>query len=381
MKISNACQHHEDDEMLFGKRPFFKHLVQCITMLLVVGIISTGCLPKPDTSLRGVTPSIAVKTAALQTTLSPVEIMPSPTLSLISSPIVSRIEPEFTPTPTGTRLPTYTPAPSDLSGSVVFSAMDDAYHFQLFLANLETGEIRFLPHAGSSTRPVWSPDGTQIVFSSLVGDDSDLYIMDRNGRIIKRLTNYKGRELRPAWSPDGKQIAFTSNHSGNNEIYLIDVNTRDVIQLTNNAGSDFGPSWSPDGTRIAFTSDRMSEFGNDVYIMDVNGDNVERITSDRAVKDGVVWCPDGRCLVVEYLTGTRGRIHKLMILDLQSGEIRSLLSESYATAPDINEWYPSISPERGYITFSIEQMFYAFDMNNDRLYSLGIEAVDGSLYP
>ena len=64
------------------------------------------------------------------------------------------------------------------------------------------------------------------------------------------------QNLLPAWSPDGTRIAFTSNRDGNAEIYVINRDGSNVRRLTNHPAIDTTPTWSPTGTQIAFTSDR-----------------------------------------------------------------------------------------------------------------------------
>src|SRR4029450_7227783 len=59
--------------------------------------------------------------------------------------------------------------------------------------------------------PSWSPDGRQLVFSGGKGGLTDLYIVDRDGRNLRRLTNDRNGDNQPQWSPDGRTIAFVSD--------------------------------------------------------------------------------------------------------------------------------------------------------------------------
>ena len=73
----------------------------------------------------------------------------------------------------------------------------------------------------------------------------------------------------PAWSPDGSKLAFTSNRDGNAEIYVMNRDGSGVRRLTNHPTIDVTPTWSPTGTQIAFTSDRTGT--PQIYIMNADG--------------------------------------------------------------------------------------------------------------
>jgi hypothetical protein len=187
--------------------------------------------------------------------------------------------PLMTPTSTSTEFPTRTPAPSDLSGQVVYAHIVDTS--QIFVADLDTGEINQLTDIGSNLNPVWSPDGDQIVFISNRDGDLDIYLMNKDGSNQRRLTNFEGNELMPDWSPKGNRIIFVSEVAGNNEIYMLDLETMKITRLTFYNGLDLSPAWSSDSTRIAFVRSYME---NDsfqtfqVHTMDTNGKNIEQIT-------------------------------------------------------------------------------------------------------
>ena len=48
----------------------------------------------------------------------------------------------------------------------------------------------------------------------------------------------------PSWSPIGDRIAFESDRSGNHDVYVMDFDGRNIRRLTSNAQIDGDPNWS-----------------------------------------------------------------------------------------------------------------------------------------
>jgi TolB protein len=148
--------------------------------------------------------------------------------------------------------------------------------------------------------PNWAPDGKAIVFSAEVGTGKgDIYEMRADGSRRRDLTNSPdANDASPAVSPDGRTIAFESERGGNVDIYLMDRDGRNVRRLTTDPAEDRSPAWSPDGSRIVFASGRDRRDGADLYSMKADGGDVQRLTSD-----GGVWAPqysrDGRSIAFQ----------------------------------------------------------------------------------
>jgi len=98
----------------------------------------------------------------------------------------------------------------------------------------------------------WAPDG-RIVYVSSVSGNSDLWIMDRDGKNQKQLTTDAAMEFGPVVSPDGKFILYTTDRSGLNSIWRIELDGSRPRQLTSLEDS-YWPSISPDGSWFAFNS-------------------------------------------------------------------------------------------------------------------------------
>ena len=278
-------------------------------------------------------------------------------------------------------VPTYTPAPSELSGLVVFEGYGEFPSPEIFLADLETRQIQQLTYNLSASSPKWSPDGKKIAFVSDEKGDLDIYIMYKDGTGQKRLTNHSGFDALVDWSPDGRKLAFVSNRDGELHVYTVDIQTRDVIQLTFGEYRDGDPSWSPDGKKIAFVSNRTP--GSGVFIMNSDGSNITQITPTGFLGHSrPVWGPNNNSLIYE-VGGGRNAL-KLYVMDLTTLEEMPFVIEQGISSSQSIEWYASRSPERGYILFSmLEDRFslYAIDMENKTQYSLGLQGIVADLYP
>ena len=87
----------------------------------------------------------------------------------------------------------------------------------VWLLNLGDGVVRPLERTPQQGRaPTWSPDGTRVAFESnrdnLLGRYA-VFVADRDGRRIQRITDFSLNANHPVWSPDGRQLAFSA-HAG-----------------------------------------------------------------------------------------------------------------------------------------------------------------------
>ena len=169
--------------------------------------------------------------------------------------------------------------------------------------------VRLTNNSAQDHRPVWSPDGSKIAFSSNRDGKNEIYVMNADGSNVKRLTTNLVEDGISSWSPDGLKILFESERDGNSEVYVMDADGGNQIRLTRNNAVDGSASWSPDGSQIAFASNRdtgppYNPYNLDIYVMNSNGTNVKRIVDDPEYDVGPQWSPDGRKIV--FMTARNG---------------------------------------------------------------------------
>jgi Tol biopolymer transport system component len=110
----------------------------------------------------------------------------------------------------------------------------------------------------------YSPDGSQIAFSSTRMDRAEIWICASDGSSPRPLTSFGPDQLvtgSPCWSPDGKRIVFdTRPANGKSSLYWVDARGGQPHRLTHDDSTNIVPQWSYDGARIYFSSDRSGRF-------------------------------------------------------------------------------------------------------------------------
>ncbi|MDQ1613084.1 MAG: serine protease [Pyrinomonadaceae bacterium] len=244
-------------------------------------------------------------------------------------------------------------------GKIVFASCRDGNDWELYTMNPDGSEqTRLTFHDYSDDMwPEYSPDGTQIAFTSGRGDDLyyQVYVMNADGTNVRRITNNQtGHNAEAAWSPDGKQIAFRSNRdAGDWEIYAINLDGTNERRLTYSAGADIDPAWSPDGTKIAFPSFRDSPVAYDnieIFVMNADGSNQVNITNNLDATGAnndyyPAWSSDSARLSFVFDGGNAAHTDQIFVMNA-NGTGRVNLSNNAAY-----EYNPSWSSDDSRIVF------------------------------
>ena len=142
--------------------------------------------------------------------------------------------------------------------------------------------------------PGISPDGAEIAFVS----GGDIWTVPAKGGEARLLISNQDNESRPLYSPDGHHLAFTSTRSGNGDIYVFDFETGNIRRLTYDDGREELSAWSHDGQYLYFSSTSRDISGmNDVFRVRLSGGTPMPVTDDRYTNEFFgMPSPDGNTL-------------------------------------------------------------------------------------
>jgi Tol biopolymer transport system component len=132
-----------------------------------------------------------------------------------------------------------------------------------------------------------SPDGTRIAFDASSPDGDAICVVGLNGHGRKCLTDRADDAAHPVWSPDGTKILFQTHHDPDRNhtgatanLFSIRPDGSDLTQITHLSGDGFYSgmgSWSPDGTQIVYHKVAPNDV-DDLFLIDIDGSNERQLT-------------------------------------------------------------------------------------------------------
>ena len=166
----------------------------------------------------------------------------------------------------------------------------------IFVVNPDGTDVRKLTPGGAFDRgPVWSPDGSRILFTS----EFDLYVMNSDGTgrtLLVEGDGFAGYR----WSPDGSMIAFAAvtvvGADVFEDLWVMNADGSNPRELAANAS---GPTWSPEGSRLAYFSSNLLD--PHIRVINVDGTGDRRLTTEPLAAFQPAWSPDGSRLAIVTL--------------------------------------------------------------------------------
>ncbi|HNH22204.1 MAG TPA: hypothetical protein PLY26_08675 [Ferruginibacter sp.] len=238
---------------------------------------------------------------------------------------------------------------------------------------------------GRTTCSYYMPGGNQILYASTfeAGDacpedvhipgkylwnihaSYDIYLADREGNILKKLTDTRGYDAEATVSPRGDKIVFTSDRSGDLELWVMDMDGKNQKQITHALGYDGGAFFSPDGKKLVYRASRplgdsaINEYKNllsrglvaptqmEIYTCNLDGSDVKQITHLGKANWAPFFHPSGKKIVFSSNHhSTKGYDFQLYMVNLDGTELEAITNESIFNA------FPMFSPDGKHLVFS-----------------------------
>jgi Tol biopolymer transport system component len=223
----------------------------------------------------------------------------------------------------------------------------------------EGGPKRVTSHNSFVRRPMWTPDGSAILYpygesgsaalwrvpptggrppemTSPAGEVGFHATISRQGDRMAWVQGYSDQEIyrveidalkagaesavriAPSTraefdvevSPDGRRLAFISRRSGSAEVWVSNADGSSPVQLTSFGGPHVTtPRWSPDGLWIAF--DARVKANGDIYVVGASGGQARRLTTEPS-EDGLpAWSRDGKWIYFSSSLNAGAQIWKI----------------------------------------------------------------------
>jgi Tol biopolymer transport system component/DNA-binding winged helix-turn-helix (wHTH) protein len=206
---------------------------------------------------------------------------------------------------------------------------------------------------GNEDDPALSPDGALVAFTwdGEKRDNTDIYVIAVDSRVLRRLTDDPAADVSPAWSPDGRTIAFIRKLGGNRgDLRLVPAaggpehKVRELRDRELSLGSRGSVSlaWSRDGAWIAAAHSEASDSSESIYLFSPTGD-IRKISDNRGVYGDhtPAFSPDGHALAFSRLEGfSASEIYTLRLNAnyYREGEARSLTANKRWSVDPV--WLP-----------------------------------------
>jgi eukaryotic-like serine/threonine-protein kinase len=184
----------------------------------------------------------------------------------------------------------------------------------------------------------WTPDG-KILCVLKTGDDSNIWLMNRDGTERKQLTADSAVKMLPQMSPDGRHIVFDSLHVESTNIWRMDADGSNQKQLTSGAFGDLGPRFTPDGQWVVFWS--WTESGSaKIEKVSIEGGDAAQLTDYWTVLPSI--SPDGKLIAAGYQDEQQNP--HLAIIPSSGGQPTKILPLPSSVLPGVGlGWTPDSS--------------------------------------
>lgn len=195
-------------------------------------------------------------------------------------------------------------------------------------------------------------------------DSYDIFMTDTAGKATRRLTATPGYDAEATLSPDGKQMVFTSVRDGDLDLYVMELATGKTKRITKALGYDGGAWFSPDGKQLVWRASRpktaaeIKEYKEllrqglvaptkmEVFTANADGTNMRQVTFLGQANWAPNFMPDGRIIFCSNHEYQRGFPFNMYTINADGSNLQKVSRDKGFDA------FPMFSPDGKRILFS-----------------------------
>jgi Tol biopolymer transport system component len=236
-----------------------------------------------------------------------------------------------------------------LSGDeFVYEGPDPSGDDAIWIADVTGGHRRRVTQRPSPfpSDPALSPDGEfTAFFQSVDGPLVDLWVIPSAGGTPRRLTFDTAEAGRPIWTPDGRSIIFSSSRGGSQTLWRIPASGGTPDPVTAGAGQDRDPAISADGRHLVYTNVRQSTA---LLIKYPSTGEQKEVLERRASLFGPTFSPAGdRIAFSQQVGATVGAAAHLFTISVNGKDLRQITH-----APDEQNLFPQWPGDETFLYFT-----------------------------
>jgi dipeptidyl aminopeptidase/acylaminoacyl peptidase len=205
--------------------------------------------------------------------------------------------------------------------------------------------LKRLIEARSSVVADIAADGSELLVRCDDTGSMQVYRVGARGENRVQLTSLTEPVSAARYVPGTDDVVIAVDRGGNEnyQLWLVNVYGGDPRPLVveENIKHDLGDV-SRDGRLIAFTSTKRNGVDIDVYVLD-RSDGITRSVLEGGWNRVEAFSPDGRWLTVMRLDGSYAISDDLLLVDLATGDVRTIVARDGPGATLSPTWYPDSS--------------------------------------
>lgn len=195
---------------------------------------------------------------------------------------------------------------------------------QLALVDRAGKELGLVGQASNYVRPWLSPDGKRVAVDGVDSQGNrDIWLVELASGNPTRFTFDPATDIFPVWSPDGSRLVFSSDREGPRNIYQKNATGAGKEELLLKTDANIFPvDWSPDGRFVLYTvSNTKTKL--DLWVLPLTGDQkpfpfLQTEANERSAR----FSPDGRWIAY---TSDESGVHEIYLQSFpESGSKRQI---------------------------------------------------------